>query len=248
MTKFIEQPNLPQKKVTSVICGELCRELNDYLDSIGIERICIAPNNDIDPAVKYHADMAAIHLGFDKILVGKNQTALAEILSEKTFDVYLSDSDLKGEHPFDIPLNFFAVSGKLIGKIEFADKKLIDLTDELIKINVRQGYSKCSCLIVDENSVITDDKSIADMLKGYDFDVLYISKGDINLNGHDYGFIGGASCKISNNEILFFGDITKHTDYKKIAEFIEKHGCKVKYFDFPLTDFGGIIPILEEKV
>ncbi len=248
MIKFIEQPNLPQCKVTSVICGELCRELNDYLDSIGIERICIEPNNDIDSSVRYHADMAAIHLGFNKILVGKNQTALAETLRKKAFDVWLSDSEIKGEYPFDIPLNFILFNGKLIGKIDYADNNLIDLTEKIIKINVRQGYSKCSCLIVNENAVITDDESICKALKAIGIDTLLISKGDILLNGHDYGFIGGASCKLSEKEILFFGDITKHKDYKKIAEFIEKHGCRIIYLDFPLTDFGGILPILEEKV
>jgi hypothetical protein len=66
------------------------------------------------------------------------------------------------------------------------------------------------------------------------------------LPGHQYGFIGGASGKISENEILFFGDITAHQDYKKIAGFIEKHGCKIISLNFPLTDFGGIIPIIEE--
>ena len=246
MIKFIDKPNLPSSDVNCVICGELCRELNDYLDSRSVERVFIKPNNNIDPAVRYHADMAAIHLGNNKILIDKNQAELSEVLLNKGFDVYFSDSDIKGEYPFDIPLNFILLKNKIIGKTACADKNLLDLTNELTKINVRQGYSKCSCLIVNENAVITDDESISKALKAVGVDALLISKGDILLNGHDYGFIGGASCKLSEKEILFFGDITKHKDYKKIAEFIEKHGCKISYLDFSLTDFGGIIPITEK--
>ena len=118
--------------------------------------------------------------------------------------------------------------------------------DNLKKINVRQGYCKCSCLNVSENAVITDDECIYKALCLNEIDALLISKGDITLNGHDYGFIGGASGKISKTDILFFGDVTKHRDYKKIAGFIEKHGCKIISLDFPLTDFGGIIPITEK--
>ena len=78
------------------------------------------------------------------------------------------------------------------------------------------------------------------------FDCLLIAKGDVSLPGHEYGFIGGASAKISESEVLFFGDITKHRDYKKIADFIKKYGYEIISLDFPLTDFGGIIPIIEE--
>ena len=69
MIRFIENPNLPQGKIKTVICGELCDKLNSYLDSIGVQRILVEPNNLIDKAVKFHADMAAIHLGANKVLI-----------------------------------------------------------------------------------------------------------------------------------------------------------------------------------
>lgn len=246
MIKFVENPNLPKNRVNCVVCGVLCRELSDYLDSEGIERIVVEPNGNIDHAIKYHADMALFHLGGKRIIVGKHQTELEAALTEKGFEVYTADKDIIGEYPSDIALNFTVVADKLIGKIDFADRKLIECTEHLRKISVRQGYCKCSCLVVDDNAVITDDESIYKALISNDVDVLLISKGDVLLHGHNYGFIGGASCKLSENEILFFGDITKHRDYKKIAVFSEKYGCNIKYLEFPLTDFGGIIPITEK--
>ena len=246
MMKFVRKPNLPDGKVKSVICGELCEELNSYLDSRGVERIVIEPNNYIDSAVKYHADMAAIHLSDDEILLDRNQQQLCRFLEEKGFEVHFSSEPIKGEYPDDIALNFAVFGDNFLGKLDCADESLIKLTQNLKRISVKQGYAKCSCLVVDENAVITDDESIYKALVNNEVDTLLISKGDILLDGHDYGFIGGASCKLSDRDVLFFGDITRHRDYKKIADFIIKHGCRIISLHFLLTDFGGMIPLTEE--
>lgn len=246
MSRFIENPNLPQGNVNGVVCGELCDELNDYLDSKGIERLVIEPNMLIDPAVRFHADMAALHLGGNRIICDKKQQSLIEKLTLKGFTVMVTDTEIAGEYPQDIGLNFTFIGGNLLGNFRYGDKSMIAASDGYNKIDVKQGYCKCSCLVVDDNSLITDDKSIYDKASESSLDCLLISKGDITLEGHEYGFIGGASCKISKNVILFFGDITKHCDYKNIADFIEKRGCEIKYLSFPLTDFGGIIPITEK--
>ena len=246
MIRFINQPNLPKGKVKVLICGELCEELNRYLDLRGIKRIVIEPNDFIDSAVKYHADMAAIHISEDKLLVDKNQRSLCETLKSENFDVTLTENAIVGEYPCDVGLNFTIFGSNIMGKISCVDSNLSMLTESLNKINVKQGYCKCSCLVLSANAMITDDESVYRVLVAHDFDALLINKGDVLLEGHEYGFIGGASGKISEDEILFFGDITKHRDYKKIAGFIEKHGCKIISLDFPLTDFGGIIPIMEE--
>ena len=246
MISFIENPNLPEGKVKAVICGELCRELNEFLDSRDISQIAIAPNNNIDPAVRYHADMAVIHLGDRHILVDKSQDKLCEILKENGSEIYTTEENIAGEYPKDIKLNFTVFGNNIMGNFAFADDKLLTLTESLSKLDVKQGYCKCSCLVINENALITDDKSIYNIALKCDVDCLLVSKGDVSLPGHNYGFIGGASGKISKTEVLFFGDVTKHRDYKKIAGFIKKHGCKIISLDFPLTDFGGIIPITEE--
>jgi hypothetical protein len=115
------------------------------------------------------------------------------------------------------------------------------------KIEVKQGYCKCSVLIVDENSVITDDESIHRKMSENGIDSLFVSKGDISLPGHEYGFIGGSSGKISKETIIFFGDVRNHRDFKKISEFITNHGCKFICTDSgALRDIGGFISITEE--
>lgn len=246
MINLVSKPNLPKGKVSSIICGELCDELNEYFDNRGIERLVTQPNDSIDPSVRFHADMATVYVGTGEILLDKRQYSLGRSLLDKGLTVTFTEEAISGEYPEDIALNFTFIGDKVLGNFKYADKMLSAYLADKQMINVRQGYCKCSCLVINENALITDDKSIYDKAFEAGIDCLLISKGDIKLQGHDYGFIGGASCKISDNEILFFGDITEHRDYKKIAGFIKKHGCEIISLNFPLTDFGGIIPITEK--
>ena len=109
-------------------------------------------------------------------------------------------------------------------------------------IHVNQGYTKCNCVVVDGNSVITADRGIVSALKKCpDIDVLPISQGFVRLEKFEYGFLGGASGKVGN-EIVFNGDLSAHPDYEAICRFIEARGLSVKYFPgYPLTDIGSIL-------
>lgn len=246
MIEFIKQPNLPQGQVKAVICGVLCRELEDFLDVRNIKRYYVDENPYIDVSTSTHADMLSFHLGGNKFVIDSQQTKLIEALHQQGACVFKTAKPIKGKYPNDIGLNFIVAGECLYGKIGFCDEVLLCELSEYKKCDCKQGYCKCSVLIVDKNAFITDDKSIFDIASKNGVDCLLISKGDVTLPGHEYGFIGGASAKISKDEILFFGDITKHKDYKKIAEFISKHGCKIISLNFPLTDFGGMIPITQE--
>lgn len=246
MNSFIEKANLPRSRVTCVICGELCCELNRFLDGAGIERIVIEPNGYIDSSVASHADMAAIHLGGKTVVIDKKQSKLISELKKRGLTVIETENEIAGEYPCDVALNFAVIGNRVLGNFKYADKSLTDNICDYQQINVRQGYCKCSCLIVNENAIITDDCSIYHNASENGLECLLIAKGDIHLDGHEYGFIGGASGKISDDEILFFGDITKHRNYKDISAFIEKHGCKISFLDFPLTDFGGLVTITEK--
>ena len=113
-----------------------------------------------------------------------------------------------------------------------------------IELNVKQGYAKCSCVVVDEDSIITADRGIWKVAANAGMNVLLIERSQVILEGQPYGFLGGASGKVGNT-IIFNGDITRHSDYEAIREFIESRGLDIVYFkDYRLTDIGSII---EEK-
>lgn len=113
--------------------------------------------------------------------------------------------------------------------------------EDHIMVDVAQGYAKCSCVVVDEDSVITADKGIEKAAKKAGMDILLIGSGHVALEGYKYGFLGGASGRVGN-EIIFNGDLSAHPDYREIRRFIEERGLKTVYFpEYPLTDIGSLI-------
>ena len=125
--------------------------------------------------------------------------------------------------------------------ISFANSNNIEI------IHAKQGYSKCSLCIVSDNAVITEDNGLAHLLKNYQFDVLLITSGDIYLSDAHCGFLGGASCKVSQDKMYFSGDLSSHKDFESIVNFLDFYNVKPIYNKSrKLTDFGGIIPLTEK--
>ncbi len=247
MSRFIHSPNLPEKKLKSIICGTKDMGVLSFFKREHIEVIPIAPNARIDPSVALHADISALHLGKNEIIIDKTQTELAGRLRSSGVEVHTTKNPIAGEYPGDIALNFAVFGCFAIGNFKYADGNLIHLLNGRQQISVNQGYCKCSVLVISESAIITDDESIHKMMLSSGVDSLLVAKGDILLEGHEYGFIGGASFKLSEDTVVFCGDITKHRCHTAIEEFIKKYGCKIiSTDDGKLRDIGGIVSITEE--
>ncbi len=247
MNGIINFPNLPKAKVKTLICTDKDKAVMDFFKSEGISVISNQANIDIDPAVSFHTDMAVLHTGKYNIILDKRQSVLREKLTVLGFSVTETSEKIKGSYPSDIKLNIALIGNYAFGNFKYNDKNALSLLDDKTFAPVKQGYTKCSVLVVSENAAITDDESIYRKMIEKGIDGLLISKGDISLSGHDYGFIGGASGKISENEVVFFGDITRHRDFYLISAFLQKHGCSFRCTDNGmLRDIGGIIPLTEE--
>jgi hypothetical protein len=155
----------------------------------------------------------------------------------------LSDIDVGLRYPNDCAL-CAAVSGKhLICREASTDREILGLARELGYqiLNVPQGYSKCSCAILADGSIITADRGIASVTLKNGIDTLLISAGQIDLPGYSYGFIGGAT-GLCGDVLYFCGDIATHHDHKDIEEFARKHNTEcVSLGEGKLYDVGSLI-------
>lgn len=147
-------------------------------------------------------------------------------------------------YPDNAAMCAVALDGFLIHRLDITDPGILRRCRErgFREINVRQGYTRCSCLPVDGRSVITSDPGIFSALSGVPgLDVLRVREGHVALPGYDRGFIGGTTGRVGD-EVLFNGDLSRHPDFLNIKRFIESRGLAVRYFrDVPLTDVGSII-------
>ena len=197
--------------------------IKEYIESLGFELSLVKSMADIDDAISCHPDIYMCHLG-KKLFSG-------------------DPAKLTHDYPGHAIYNGCSTGKYFIHNLKITDEKLLEEVDRigLTKVHVAQGYAKCSCVVVDEDSIITADRGIAKAAIAAGMNVLVIDPKQVVLDGYPYGFIGGASGKVGNT-ILFNGDLRRHSNYNEIVDFIERRGVSIKYFEeYPLTDIGSII-------
>lgn len=188
----------------------------------------------------------AAHLGNNVLAVHKSTVADCENIHN--IELIKIPVPTKPEYPHDAALNFCVVGDKLIYNPKTADASVIDRL-RLNLLACRQGYTKCSVCVVDEDSIITADNKIAQIAMSTGMSVLYVKEDLAALDGFEHGFIGGASFKISRNEMAFTGVINDAGEKRRIESFLNERGINAVYLTAErLFDIGSAIPIIEEIV
>ena len=161
---------------------------------------------------------------------------------EKYINVIQCTTKLKKNYPYDIPYNIALVGNFAIHKKGCTDRVIQDylLSKGVELVDTKQGYAKCSTLIVDNNSIITSDRSIYNAAGCVGIDTLLISNNFIDLPGYDYGFIGGA-CGVYGDTIYITGSIDHHPNKNEIESFIESRNMRLKILSSKrIMDVGSL--------
>jgi hypothetical protein len=224
----------------AIIDPRLDEECIKNLRLNGFKVIPVPLTNLVDEPISGHPDIQMfvhgknlfIHPDIDKQFI-KN--------IEKHINIIYCSTKLKKNYPYDIPYNIAVVGNFAIHKKNSTDKLIQNyfLKHGINILDTKQGYTKCSTLIV-KDSIITSDKSIADTAKSVGIDALLISKNFIELPGYKHGFIGGASGSYEDT-IYLTGMIDHHPNKNEIESFIEAKNMKLKILsNKQITDAGSI--------
>ena len=215
--------NKPMNRI--YISARADRALIDYLAECGHE-VCMLPRiPGPDPAIADHPDLVFCSLGPGRPVFHGKISAVSR------------------PYPADVPYNACCTGKYFIHNLKYTAPELLHAAKSagLTLIDVRQGYSRCSCLPVTEAAVITADWGIAAACGAAGLQVLLVCTGHVELPGYDYGFIGGCGGRVGDS-IVFHGSLDRHPDGPRIRSFIEECGLTVVDFpEFPLRDIGSII-------
>lgn len=241
----IFNPNLPQDNAKIVVMSTNNKELVNRVEELGIKVLSSENLSKLLIFEQYHTDLQLLHYNKDTVFVLKECTSLKENLKKYFPNVIEISKNIDKDYPNNVMLNCVVLNDMLICNTKtIADEVLqMAIRDNLKIINVNQGYTKCSTCIVNENAIITSDKSIYKSCRN-EMDVLLIRQGYIKLSGTDYGFIGGSSFKYNRNTLVFTGNIELHPDYESIKSFVENHNVELlSLTENTMIDVGSIIPI-----
>ena len=247
--KFTKKPFVVEGTLAlALVDKRLPKSMEEDLSRRNIELIKTIGCDGVNESINCHPDICICNLGNGDIVVEPSMYNRYESLLKKyKFNVIKGETRLKGKYPHDIAYNVAIVGDYAIHNFKHTDKKIIEFIDNkgLKKINVEQGYTKCSICIVDDKSVITSDKGIYNKVNETEIDCLLIEPGYIELFDMNYGFIGGCSGLISKSELSFFGDIRKHPNYDDIRGFLDEKEKEIVIFGKEeLVDLGSLIPLM----
>jgi len=246
--RFLTDANLPTGKISLAAVCECEQDITTELEKLNISSLELPPNPFVDKRLSGHADLSLLHIEGNIAAVSKSCT---DILKSKGFEVVVPDGAQSEKYPFDCILNALILKKKVFANTSALDKKisafLLEKGFEIIHIN--QGYSKCMTAVINENAVITCDKSVKQAADAHKIDALIIRQGFIRLDGFEYGFIGGCCGLIDRNILAFSGKIENHPDYVLMRDFALSHSVKLlSLTEEKLKDIGGILPIQEGEV
>ncbi len=241
-------PHLPEKIVDKVVIG--CgynEEIYKNIVKLGIEPVFTVKSTNVRQGIQYHADLAFCPLNEKEILLTKEQIDLKTKLDKLGYNVHYIDEMLGLNYPNDVFLNCVFIGKHVFYNPNTVSQKIRDFVkkSDLIEVVTKQGYTKCSIAPVTIDSFITDDISIGSRGAEFGFDVLVISKGEIKLKEFDYGFIGGATGKVSHDKMLITGKSDNLSDCDKIRKFLFKHDVElIELTDREVEDVGSIFPLV----
>ena len=109
-----------------------------------------------------------------------------DILFEKLkyYNIVRGSAKLREKYPFDIAYNVIATDKYLIGKLNYVDESIIKIakSKKLKFINVKQGYTRCSTIVIENDIFISSDIGIYNELKKNNIHVYYVKADDIILS------------------------------------------------------------------
>lgn len=257
MIKLLSTPFLPQNKVSCVAVSGENSAIISALHRLNIATIEIVPNYKLDKSIRNHADCMILPLK-DEILIDETQYCgneefvnyFTNIEGNITEQLKVCEKRVCSPYPNDVIMNIKVIGNKILCNTKYvADEVSAYVANHNISlIHCNQGYCGCSCIIINDNALITDDESIYVSCKSNGIDCICVDKGSVQLSGHSYGFIGGGCGMIDRNTLAFCGELEKHSEYKKIKQFLMKYEINyINLIDGDLIDIGGIIPLTEEQ-
>ncbi len=215
-------------------------EVTQKAEKLGFTVVFAPIISGIDLSVSGHPDMQMCKVG-DKVIVnpGSFEYFKKHLKGKK---VVCGKTEVQGKYPEYTAYNVALCGNFALHNFKYTDPVVLQELEGYEKINVRQGYTKCS-VVTTPHGVITADKGIVKTIKNTILNCIEIQDGEITLPGKENGFLGGAS-GYNDGMLYFSGDVTEHPDYEKIKKFCDETGIEILCLsNDKLADIGTIIII-----
>ena len=218
-----------------IIDKKLSKEVKNNLKIYG-EIYELETSNIVYEGISGHPDIFIFQNNNKLIIAPQTPSTLINRLKKHNINFVIGDKNLGIKYPSTTPYNIATFDNIFIGNSKYCDSKISKLSKDKKWMQTKQSYARCNTLILDKESIITNDKNLKNSFKN----VLLISTKDIILKGFEYGFIGGCA-GIYKKTIFFTGNLKNHSQGQIIRLFCEERGFSIiELSNDKLIDSGGI--------
>ncbi len=227
---------------TAIISPDATREMLDSLVKLDIRPVIIPRCPGLAPPLRGHPDLQVFVLGRTVYCHRNIDAGFLKSLGSLA-DTVICPTELGPEYPADCSFNIALAGNFAFHRADITDPVVRSALDEasVRMLDVRQGYSKCSTVIVSKSAIITADAGIHRRAEENRLSSLLVVPGHVCLPGYEHGFLGGASGS-TEDTVFFTGPLDSHPDRDAIIAFIMQSGKKAVFLSRgPLVDLGSIL-------
>ena len=217
--------------------------LNKLVPGVRCFALNMAERGTVYASILSHPDIYFFQIAPDTLVHAPNvpETFLTEM--EKTGVKLIRGKNAPtGVYPDTCLYNAVLAGTRMFHNLRYTDPVILNEAERrgLRPVDVRQGYTRCSTFVVDDNAILTQDCGTAEAAGKEGIEVLLISGGSVTLPGESSGFLGGAAGWMDGNALLL-GDLERHEDAAIINRFLKKHGMGLRGIkDAEIYDAGGL--------
>ncbi|MBS4012357.1 MAG: hypothetical protein KGZ97_01180 [Bacteroidetes bacterium] len=162
-----------------------------------------------------------------------------DILIKNSIEFTFGNSTVGHKYPETARYNALVTDSIILHCISITEINIINLNVNKQVINVNQGYSRCNCIVVN-NQYLTSDMSIFKALSVSGCKVTYVNPSEIYLKDFKNGFFGGC-CGVLNNKLFVCGSID-YLNPEEVTSIYNINGIEIiQLCDEGLFDVGGIL-------
>ncbi len=233
---------MPENSPIVLVDSRLPHSVINRLGKVA-EPILLEPQPGVYEAISAHPDIFFCLVGGILVHSPTLNSTLLDKLVIRGITLVTGTQTPTANYPDSAIYNAVVTNNYLIHHNSAVETTILLLSRQrnLKSIWVRQGYTRCNLLPLNNNRFITSDRGILRTLSLAGLQVFYYPPDDILLPGFSYGFIGGTA-GVCEQKVFFTGLPQDENVRKSMETFIEEAGMGVEYLsEGRLIDCGSLL-------
>lgn len=171
----------------------------------------------VEETLHGHPDLFLAQINESFVLAPNSPKYVVEYFKSHTIPYQFGEKTVGFSYPEIARYNISANQKYILCNSSICDSHILKLSENLKIISVKQGFCRCSTLILNSDIFITSDKGIAQALEKQKLKVHLFSDENILLSGYKHGLLGGClGIDEENRRIIVSGSLDTLLEGKQL--------------------------------